>query len=290
MGSTALVSIVVPFLNVERFLEETIQSVLAQTHGSWELLLVDDGSSDGGSEIARQYAAKLSGDVRYLEHENHGNLGIAASRNAGIRASRGPYLAFLDSDDVWLPQKLERQLALLTRTPAAGMIAGHSQYWHSWTTRPEDSDKDYVREVGIQTDRLFAPPALMTLLYPLGTATSAPPSDLLLRREVVERIGGFEESFRGIYHLYEDQWFLTKVYLESPVYLSSECWTRYRIHDDSIDATVTSGGHYETVRLRYLRWLEEYLTQRDNHDPAVWKALGEALALLGEGPSPGSFR
>jgi glycosyltransferase involved in cell wall biosynthesis len=275
-----LVSVVIPFLNAQRFLDEAVQSVLAQTYGHWELILVDDGSTDEGSLIARRYAGRLPHKVRCVEHEGHGNLGMAASRNAGIRSSRGPCLAFLDADDVWFPNKLERQLALLASNPDAGMVAGCSQYWHSWTARPEDLGRDYVREVGVRTDWLAAPPILMTLIYPLGTGVSAPPSDLLLRRDVVERIDGFQEDFRGIYQLYEDQCFLTKVYLESPVYLSSECWTRYRIHDDSCVATVTARGHYERVRLRYLRWLENYLVQRNVRDTDIWTATRAALAQL----------
>ena len=283
MPHPPLVSVVIPFLNAARFLDEAIQSVLAQTYGNWELILVDDGSTDESSGIARGYA-NIPGDaVRYVAHDGHRNKGTAASRNVGVRLSAGEYVAFLDADDVWFPVKLERQIAIARSNPRAGMVVGSSQYWHSWTTRAEDASKDYVRDSGIAADRLYMPPDLMTLLYPLGNGTSAPPSDLLLRRETIERIGGFEEDFQGIYQLYEDQCFLTKVYLDSPVYVASECWDKYRIHDESCVTTVMSAGRYETVRARYLRWLEKYLAQQKIEHPAIWQALGDAQATLSSG-------
>src|SRR5260370_40898850 len=100
-----LVSVVVAFYNAERFLAEAIDSVLAQTYTRWELLLVDDGSSDSGQEIARRYATQYPGRIQCLEHPGHRNLGMCTSRNLGARHSRGEYIAGLDSDDVWLPRK-----------------------------------------------------------------------------------------------------------------------------------------------------------------------------------------
>src|SRR5262245_48750717 len=94
------VSVLTVFLNAERFLQEAIESVLAQTYGDWELLLVDDGSTDGGSGLARSYAERYPHKVVYLNHGNHSNLGISASQNLGISRARGEYIAFLDSDDV----------------------------------------------------------------------------------------------------------------------------------------------------------------------------------------------
>ena len=113
VSSEPLVSIVVIFLDAEAFIEEAIESVLAQTYRHWELVLVDDGSSDGGSEIARRYAASHADRIRYIEHDRHQNRGMSASRNAGIREARGEYIAFLDADDVWFAEKLEHQVAIL---------------------------------------------------------------------------------------------------------------------------------------------------------------------------------
>lgn len=99
----ALVSATIAFLNAEKFLAETIESVLAQTYPNWELWLVDDGSTDGSSQIARDYAARHADRIHYLEHPGHENRGKSASRNLGLRHARGRYVTWLDADDVWLP-------------------------------------------------------------------------------------------------------------------------------------------------------------------------------------------
>src|SRR6266545_8317921 len=95
-----LVSTVMIFLDAEPFLEEAIDSVFVQTYRHWELLLVDDGSTDGSSDIAKRYAREHPGRVRYLEHPGHENRGTSASRNLGVRHSRGELVALLDADDV----------------------------------------------------------------------------------------------------------------------------------------------------------------------------------------------
>jgi glycosyltransferase involved in cell wall biosynthesis len=83
------VSVITPFFNAERFLEETIESVFAQTYPHWELLLIDDGATDGSTALARCYAEKFPGQVCYLEHEGHQNLGKSTSRNVGIWRATG---------------------------------------------------------------------------------------------------------------------------------------------------------------------------------------------------------
>jgi glycosyltransferase involved in cell wall biosynthesis/SAM-dependent methyltransferase len=273
-----LVSVVTIFLNGERFIQEAIESVLAQGYASWELLLVDDGSSDGSTGIARRYAGEHPGRIRYLEHDNHVNRGMSASRNLGIRNARGEYLALLDSDDVWLPQKLERQVAILERHPSAIMVYGATQYWHGWTGQPEAVAQDHIPDLGVLADRLYEPPSLTTALYPLGTGTAPCPSDLLLRRAAVELTGGFEECFTG---LYEDQAFLAKVYLSGPVFVSSECWDRYRIHPESCMSSMRRTGDYSAVRQFFLHWLQMYLRRRTISDAAVWTALRGALGKAG---------
>src|SRR5436309_14273345 len=103
MDTHPVVSAVVPFFNAEKFIEDAIRSVLAQTYKAWELFLVDDGSKDGSTRIARDYAARHPANVRYLEHTDHRNLGKSASRNRAMQTASGKYVAFLDADDIWLP-------------------------------------------------------------------------------------------------------------------------------------------------------------------------------------------
>ncbi len=105
-----LISIITPNYNCARFIAQTIESVLAQTYTNWEMLIVDDCSTDGSYEIAQGYAEK---DSRIKVFRNEKNSGTAVSRNRAIEASSGEYVAFLDSDDLWLPEKLERQLKFM---------------------------------------------------------------------------------------------------------------------------------------------------------------------------------
>ena len=108
-----LVSIIMPAHNSARFITETIESVRAQTYTNWELIVVDDCSSDETLEILKKFRA-LDPRIRYVALEH--NSGAAVARNTAIEETRGRYIAFLDSDDLWLPQKLERQLAFMAET------------------------------------------------------------------------------------------------------------------------------------------------------------------------------
>jgi len=107
---TALVSIIMPMYNAGKFLSKSIESVLEQTYQNWELLLIDDGSKDDSIDIALAFMEK---DSRIFLLKNEQNMGIAKTRNKGIEASKGQYIAFLDSDDIWLPDKLKIQLTFM---------------------------------------------------------------------------------------------------------------------------------------------------------------------------------
>ena len=274
MSSRPQVSVITIFLNAQNFIEEAIQSVFAQTYTSWELLLVDDGSTDKSTEIARRFAEQHPEKVRYFEHDGHKNHGMSASRNLGIRNAVGEYIAFLDADDVWLPEKLERQVPILELEPHVAMVYGPTQYWYSWTGLPEDIERDCVPDLGVQRETLFEPPALLTILYPLGEASAPCLCSLLVRSNVIKKIGGFEESFKGYY---EDQAFLTKLYLKETVFVSDGCWDRYRIHPDSCSAVVNQTGQYNSLRKHFLEWLKEYLRMEGVRDPKIWKALNHEL-------------
>jgi glycosyltransferase involved in cell wall biosynthesis len=278
------VSVVTIFFNAETFIGEAVESVLAQTHADWELLLADDGSTDRSTEIAKRYATNYPGKVRYLEHPGHANRGMSATRNLAIRSSAGEYVAFLDADDVWLPHKLERLVAILVSQPRAAMVYGPSLYWYSWTGLPDDRQRDYLWDLGLEPDALVEPPLLLNLL--LGNTASPPPTDVMVRRDVCERVGMFEESFTGDRQLYEDQAFFAKVYLGECVYVSSECWDRYRIHPDSCDSVVTNAGRHHAVRRFFLHWLRDYLTRENVDDVEVLESLEQALEPYRDGNLP----
>jgi glycosyltransferase involved in cell wall biosynthesis len=272
-GATSgpLVSVVIIFLNTERYLEEAIESVFAQSHLDWELLLVDDGSTDGSTAIARGYAARHPGRVRYLEHEGHQNRGMSASRNLGIRHARGDLIAFLDADDVWFPPTLEEQVAALQAHPEAGVAYGQIQYWHSWTGDPADLARDRIEPLGVPANSLVRPPTLLPLFL---QDRAAVPSGILVRREVFGRIGGFEEQFRGEY---EDQVFCAKLCLHETLFASDRCWYRYRQHPASSVSVGHQTGQTYLARARFLTWLENYLREQKVRDPRIWRALYSEL-------------
>jgi glycosyltransferase involved in cell wall biosynthesis/peptidoglycan/xylan/chitin deacetylase (PgdA/CDA1 family) len=284
MSNRPDISVITIFFNEEEFIEEAVNSVFTQTYQDWELLLVDDGSTDQSTVIARRFAEQYPEKVRYLEHAGHTNRGMSASRNLGMRQAHGKYIALLDADDVWLPEKLARQVAIMEAQPEVSMVYGRTEYWYSWTGRPEDMDRDQVPDVGVQLDTRFEPPALLTQLYPLGKGTAPCLCSLLIKAEVMKGIGGFEEAFTGFY---EDQAFLTKMYLSEPIFVSSGCWDRYRIHPASCSATVKQTGQYHSFRERFLQWLKTYLQSRTVTDSAVWRVLTEALAPYEQSPVSG---
>ena len=99
-------SIIVPMYNVEKYIEECIQSVVNQTYSNWELIIVDDCSTDNTDEVVNQYLT----DERIHYIKNDTNSGAAVSRNRALREAKGKWIAFLDSDDLWHPEKLEKQI------------------------------------------------------------------------------------------------------------------------------------------------------------------------------------
>ena len=105
-----LVSIIMPSWNTGRFIAESIQSVIDQTYKKWELLIVDDCSTDNTDEVVDSFQDER---IRYFKNEN--NSGAALTRNRAIREAQGEWIAFLDSDDLWAPKKLERQLVFMKK-------------------------------------------------------------------------------------------------------------------------------------------------------------------------------
>jgi len=116
-GRASLVSVVIPVYNGERFVAEAVESVLAQTYRHVELIVVDDGSTDGSAELLARYPT-----ARVVRQSNTGCTG---ARNRGIAESHGELIAFIDQDDIWRPDKLDLQVEALNRSPEAGYSLGH---------------------------------------------------------------------------------------------------------------------------------------------------------------------
>jgi len=273
------VTVIMIFLDAARFIEEAIQSVLAQTEGSWELVLVDDGSSDGGTAIAQNHAARLPGRVRYFDHAGHANLGMSASRNAGLAVARGEYIAFLDADDVYLPERLARHRELLDAHPHVDVVQSRLEDWYSWRAdggaRPDALE--YPLPVPLCT--AIKPPGLLALMLDTNGATCPGVCSITIRREVMLRLGGYEVAFRSTY---EDQVMLAKLYLSCVVYVIDEVLARYRLHDASSLHQAKSSGEYtpgrpHAARRKYLEWLDGYIGQQGVRDPAVHAGLDALL-------------
>ena len=268
-----MVSVVINFLNAEKFIQEAIESVFKQTYENWELILVDDGSTDASMEISKQYALRHPEKVRYLEFEGHQNKGASASRNFGSMNANGEYIAFLDADDVWLPYKLDQQVAVLETHPEAAMVYGRQKVWFSWTGRPEDIQRDYIPEHGVKPDTLIFPPKLISTFLQNQSATPLP-SSLLIRRGMNTAIGGFDETFQSIY---DDQVYCVKVGLEAPVFSSGECLHWYRQHPNQRCIVTKKTGLYNSARMEFLNWLQDYLAKRGVQDGEVLKVLKKEL-------------
>jgi glycosyltransferase involved in cell wall biosynthesis len=276
---TPLVSVVTIFLDPEEsFFEECIASVLAQYYENWEFLLVDDGSAEPSSRIARRYAKHFPDRIRYLEHENHQNRGKSASRNLGAIQARGKYVAYLDSDDVWLPQKLTRQVDILEQHPEVGLVFGPTLMWHSWTGLPEDVNRDRHRHPGVSLDAIIHPPSLLTRIL-RREGESPGMCGAMMRREVFAQVGDFDPFFRD---MYEDQAFFSKIFLQLPVFVESDTWDRYRQHPNSCCHVAQAEAVYHPhlpnrSEQKFLEWLERYLSRESSVDTELTRALAAAL-------------
>jgi glycosyltransferase involved in cell wall biosynthesis len=272
-----LVSVVMPFHNTPLpFMKEAIESVLNQSYDNLELLLVDDGSDSDSTGIALQYIAVCPQKVRYLEHPGHQNRGASASRQLAINESKGNLIAFLDADDVWLLNKLEDQVSLLKSQPDAGMLYGNTLYWHSWTGKSHDQDRDYTPNLGVKPNTIYYPPTLLPLYLNGGAAVPCTCS-LLVRKEVLMDTGGFEVAFRSVY---TDQVLYAKLCLATPVYVAETCWDWYRQFPDSSTAKANQSGYMLEARKQFLIWLENYLDQIDCQDQLLKRALQQESWLL----------
>lgn len=284
--SAPTVSVVIAFLDPRvDFLREAVASVKDQTHTDWELLLVDDGSAGPTRELARKYAADDPERIAYLDFPEHANRGLAAARNLGIQYAQGEYVATLDADDVWVPEKLARQVEILDQWPEAGMVYGTTRYWYGWTGRPRDVRRDFVQEHALLRrqrgpgigNRIIRPPTLLTL-YLRDAAAVPSASNIMMRRSKVLDVGGFETRFQ----LFEDQSFYAKVCLSAPVFVADECWDWYRQHSDSMCATARRSDR-EASRRDYLEWLADYVERSGEADPDLRRALRRKLWLAGHG-------
>jgi glycosyltransferase involved in cell wall biosynthesis len=267
-----LVSVIIPFLNREKFLQQAIESVLSQSYDNWELILVDDGSTDRSAEISRNFVEKYPAKIRLLAHLGNAWRGAGATRNMGIRNAHGEYIVFLDSDDVFFPETIERELKAFEANPTADAVCGTLQYWYSWSAEIKKSEQDFKVNLGLKLEELYEPPFL--LVHNLRSGGRKPGiTTLMLKREFVNLIGAFEENFNRIG---EDQVFWAKVSLNGRIYVMDACLAKYRQHSDSSCSVSIRENRYIPQWQFYYDWLRVYLTERKITDQEVWRVLNQA--------------
>ena len=269
------------FWNAQEFIDAAIQSVLAQTYPNWELLLVDDGSSDDSSRIARQYAASHPQRIRYFEHEGHLNRGTGPSRNLGLLAANGCFVAFIDADDVYLPERLQRHVTVLEAEPRAGLVISQDLYWRSWSAEAPGDPRCVDEIVGPPAvpNVLIAPPHLLQLTLSSRGAVMPGICSITFRRSVALEVGAIPPGFLD---QYEDQALIAKLLLATACVVLSEHLAKYRQHAASLTARAQQRGDYRPGRphqrrFEFLQWLRDYAAAASPGATALQAAVHRQL-------------
>lgn len=258
-----IVSVIMPAYNASAFIEEAIQSVLNQDLANIELIVVDDGSSDGTPELAARFGDK----VKVLRQKN---AGPAAARNRGVAAAQGEFIAFLDADDVWLPRKLALQVQFLRNYPDVGVVYGTFLRWHSlpdgsFSEPPEPIHMDKQFDTIPEHSGWVYKTLLFDNVIHIITA--------MVRRSVFESIGGLDESLATG----EDYDFWLKVSQQFRVAKFIRTLAYYRMHADSITKVPRKENNEYNV---LLRTLEAYGPKGPDGVAASEIALRERLFKL----------
>lgn len=253
---TPVVSVIIPAYNRAELLGPTLESVLAQTYTDYEVIVVDDGSQDATGPTVQAYVPQFNGRLFYVYQHNQG---LSGARNTGCRLARGRYLAFLDSDDLWKPEKLATQVPVLAADPRLGLVA---------------SMAEVIDEAGqvVRVKPETPPGDTLAEMVERGTA---PPSSFVARREAMAQVGWFDPAIRlGL----ED--------LDLGFRLAAAGWRirtlpqpliRYRLHDANLSAEPI--GTYQG----YVRTYEKLLASRPASVPRrqVRRLVGKYRYLLG---------
>jgi len=204
----ALVSVVLPVYNGGKFIRESLDSVLAQTFHDYEIICVDDGSTDDSVAILDEYR-------QHVTVIRQANAGQGTARNAGVRQASGRYVAFIDQDDRWYPWKLEQQAVAIEHRPEAVLVHCNSDRM--------DSEGRVVQRGATLAEYSGAMESPLGRLLGEGLIL---PSAMLVRRDAFERVGGFDHALRG----YEDFDLCARLKQEGPFMFLDEPGMCYRVH------------------------------------------------------------
>jgi glycosyltransferase involved in cell wall biosynthesis len=183
---------------------------------------------------------------------------MSATRNLGIKYTRGEYVGFLDADDIWLPDKLAAQVAIFNEYPQCKMVYGKTQIWYSWIWNPEDQKKDHFFPLGVKPNTVIAPPKIALLI--LENKVQSPTTcNVLIKKTVFEKVGLFLENFKG---MFEDAAFFCKAALFISIYVSDSFWAKYRQHGESCSSIAAKTNTDEQARYNFLQWFKGYLDSK----------------------------
>ena len=231
--SNPLVSILMPVFNGELYLNQAINSVLSQTYPNWELLIVDDGSSDDSYKIAESYSKKNE-KIRLFSHSGRGYRGVSATRNLALENGQGQYIATLDCDDEWLPGRLEKQIDIFRHFPQTIMVYGLAE------TIDEKGDTVYKRlnkknDIKVPVYAGSGVPGGPYSIFELLVRGKIwiPSPTVLALAETVKKCKGFNETLK---YQVEDHLLFTLVAEKGPVYFLNEVLANYRVHSETWSA------------------------------------------------------
>lgn len=228
-----LVSIIMPAFNAEHFIRESIDSIQQQTYKNWELWITNDASTDDTQKIVEKYIK----DERIHLVNFPVNRGLAVARNAGIEKSNGEYVAFLDSDDLWLPEKLDHQIKFHRDYPEIGLS------FTNFNTFDKTGECDCPRDVGNHKMASYPAIDVSSLFYKntIGILT------VMVKKEILDTVGYFDSDFRSVED--HDLWIrIAKVgykfgYLDEKLAL-------YRLSEGGLSRSLRK---YKSQRKKFLR-------------------------------------
>jgi glycosyltransferase involved in cell wall biosynthesis len=207
------VSIIVPTYNRAHLVTETINSILAQTFKDFELIVVDNESTDNTEEVIKSYT---DGRIKYFRHQNNGL--VAVNRNYGISKANGEYIAFCDDDDLWMPEKLERQVKLLDLNKELGLVYSDSYIM--------DENGNLERYTLLSSSKLFRG----NVFDKLFQSDFIPMLTVMIRREALSKVGTFDPK----YIIAQDYDLWLRIAEHYPIDFTEEPLAKYRIHGGSV--------------------------------------------------------
>lgn len=252
MTAEPIVTVIIPVYNAARHLQETVESVLAQSYADYELLVIDDGSSDNSLKILNDFAVKHPERIHVFRHPGGANKGVSATRNLGLSHALGKYTAFLDSDDVWYPEKLARQVALMDRYPEMGVTFTLSEILRD--------KQNYEFLEGVETVGAREPPDdCKEAMYQVITMyLNYIFSSVMVKTTALREVGGFIEYLP---YQSEDRIMVAKVAANHQIGRVDEVLCAYRAHDGSYSASLVRKGYAEAVffdmQTRIAEWLQK---------------------------------